>query len=319
MDEIIAGTSWKLHKSPAILGIFKKDGVPIAIHEMDYRSRFGVTVAASDVDGDWMDDVAVGFYAYPSHKEDDEDDFNKCNEFPANCHHISRGLGGVKVFHFIGGRLIDTGAIIHPYEREHHRGSPNIAMGDTDGDGLPELITAPGPDPCAPAKIKVFKLDTRDGIGRWKIISLLVEFLVNFDKEKRGFGANIATGDVDGDGKAEIIVGAGPDPRNPPIVKVYRGDGTFTGTQFMAYPDSHHRKLFGHEIGGQNRFGVYVATGDMEMDGISEIITGMGPGPLNEGWVRIFKGDGTPIGNGFLAYPEKMRFGVRVSGGNIGE
>ena len=55
------------------------------------------------------------------------------------------------------------------------------------------------------------------------------------------------------------------------------------------------------------------------MDGISEIITGMGPGPLNEGWVRIFKGDGTPIGNGFLVYPENMRFGVKVSSGNIGE
>jgi hypothetical protein len=35
--------------------------------------------------------------------------------------------------------------------------------------------------------------------------------------------------------------------------------------------------------------------------------TGMGPGPLNQGWVRIFKGDGTPIGNGFLAYPENMK------------
>jgi hypothetical protein len=57
----------------------------------------------------------------------------------------------------------------------------------------------------------------------------------------------------------------------------------------------------------------------MEMDGVSEIITGMGPGPLNEGWVRIFRGDGTPIGKGFLAYPENMKFGVRVSAGNIGE
>ena len=47
--------------------------------------------------------------------------------------------------------------------------------------------------------------------------------------------------------------------------------------------------------------------------------TGMGPGPLNEGWVRIFKGDGTPVGNGFLAYPENMKFGVRVSAGNVGE
>ena len=42
-------------------------------------------------------------------------------------------------------------------------------------------------------------------------------------------------------------------------------------------------------------------------------------GPMNEGWVRVFKGDGTSVGNGFLTYPKNMKFGVRVSGGNIGE
>jgi len=31
------------------------------------------------------------------------------------------------------------------------------------------------------------------------------------------------------------------------------------------------------------------------------------------------KGDGTSIGNGFLAYSENMKFGVKVSAGNIGE
>ena len=67
------------------------------------------------------------------------------------------------------------------------------------------------------------------------------------------------------------------------------------------------------------RYGVYVAAGDIDEDGISEIITGTGPGPKNDGRVRIFKGDATPMGNGFLAYPKNMKFGVRVSAGNIGE
>jgi hypothetical protein len=31
------------------------------------------------------------------------------------------------------------------------------------------------------------------------------------------------------------------------------------------------------------------------------------------------KGDGRPIGKGFLAYPQNMKFGVRVSTGQIGE
>jgi hypothetical protein len=70
---------------------------------------------------------------------------------------------------------------------------------------------------------------------------------------------------------------------------------------------------------GSQLTGLYIVVGDMEMDGVSEIITGMGPAPLNEGWVRIFRGDGTPVGNGFLAYPQSVKFGVRVSAGNIGE
>ena len=65
------------------------------------------------------------------------------------------------------------------------------------------------------------------------------------------------------------------------------------------------------------RYGVYVAAGDIDEDGISEIIAGTGPDPKNNGWVRIFNGDGVPMGNGFLAYPEEMKYGVRLSGINV--
>ncbi|MBU1209567.1 MAG: FG-GAP repeat protein [Proteobacteria bacterium] len=65
-------------------------------------------------------------------------------------------------------------------------------------------------------------------------------------------------------------------------------------------------------------YGVYVATGDLDGDGKAEIITGLGPGPRNKSVVRIFRGDGTLTGE-FQAYPDYMRFGVRVSGGGVGE
>jgi hypothetical protein len=184
------------------------------------------------------------------------------------------------------------------------------------------------------AKIKVFKIDTQGGIGKWKVVSPLAEFIVSFEKKgdnvnkfeddkdkdhRYRYGANIAAGDIDGDGRAEIIVGAGPDPRNLSIIKIYRGDGTFTGVQFTAYPDPNHGhdKEFDDGIGSLYRYGVYVAAGDIDEDGISEIITGTGPGPKNDGRVRIFKGDATPMGNGFLAYPEEIKYGVRPSGINL--
>ena len=65
------------------------------------------------------------------------------------------------------------------------------------------------------------------------------------------------------------------------------------------------------------KYGPTLVTGDIDEDGISEIIAGTGPDPKNNGWVRIFIGDGTPMGNGFLAYPEEMKYGVRLSGINV--
>jgi hypothetical protein len=231
--------------------------------------------------------------------------------------------------------LTDTGIVLYPYKKERYEAAPNIALADVDGDGVPELITAPGPDPNAAAKIKVFKIDTKEGIGQWKIASQLAEFVVDFGEEKEnqsrvesnkdkdphdGYGANIAAGDIDGDGMAEIIVGAGPDPKNSSVVKIYQGDGTFTGIQFTAFPDQHSNhgeKESGDEKKSNQRYGVYVAAADMDGDEISEIIAGAGPDPKNKAWVRIFKDGGSLMGSGFLAYPEDIKYGVRPSGINV--
>jgi len=67
-----------------------------------------------------------------------------------------------------------------------------------------------------------------------------------------------------------------------------------------------------------SRYGVYVSAGDVDGDGRAEILTGPGPGPRNKPIVRIFRGDGTLMGE-FQVYPDYLKFGVRVSGGGVGE
>ena len=120
-------------------------------------------------------------------------------------------------------------------------------------------------------------------------------------------GVKLALGDVDGDDMAEIVVGAGPGFLQKAVVALYKGDGTFTGTRFEAYPPNDYR------------FGVNVAARDLDGDGVAEIITGLGPSPFHESWVRVFSGDGTLLSDGFLAFPEAMKFGVKGSLGNVGK
>ena len=118
-----------------------------------------------------------------------------------------------------------------------------------------------------------------------------------FDPLFRG-GANVTGGDIDGDGKDEIIVG--PGSGGGPHVRIFSADGKVRG-QFFAY-DSRFRG------------GVNVAAGDIDADGKDEIIVGAGPGGGPH--VRIFSADGKVRGQ-FFAYDSRFRGGVRVAAGNV--
>ena len=107
-------------------------------------------------------------------------------------------------------------------------------------------------------------------------------------------GVYVAAGNLGGGGDDEIVTGAGPS--GGPQVRTFRSDGTPLAG-FYAYAPAFTG-------------GVRVATGDVDGDGVNEIITGAGPGGGPQ--VRIFKADGTPMG-GFFAYPEAFHGGVYVS------
>ncbi|MFH1597653.1 MAG: L,D-transpeptidase family protein [Patescibacteria group bacterium] len=113
-------------------------------------------------------------------------------------------------------------------------------------------------------------------------------------------GADIALGDLGGDGIDEVVLGTGPG--DSPYVKVLRADGTEINT-FLAYGSFFDR-------------GITVTTCDLDNDNQEEIITGTryGGGPQ----VRVFDGYGnlkfTP---GFYAYDMKFRGGVNVACGDL--
>ncbi len=180
------------------------------------------------------------------------------------------------------------------------------AAGDIDGDNVDEILTSPGPGAVFGPHIRAWDFDGSTLFEPNPAINFFAYGTLKY-------GANVACGDIDGDGIDEIITGAGPGDVFGPHVRAFNYDGSqlesIPGVSFMAY--------------NTMKFGVNVACGDIDGDGIDEIITGPGPGELFGSHVRAFNYDGdvlTPIsGVNFNAYEtsEEYRFGVVVACGDV--
>ncbi len=118
------------------------------------------------------------------------------------------------------------------------------------------------------------------------------------DSNIRG-GADVAAGDIDGDGRDEIIFGAGPGAK--PVVSV-RDQANREISSFLAYDENF-------------RGGIRVATGDVDGDGCDEIVTA--PRRGGGGQVRIFEGDGRPRALEFWPYGRTFRGGIDVAVANV--
>jgi hypothetical protein len=156
-------------------------------------------------------------------------------------------------------------------------GGVRVASGNVAGGN--NIVTGAGPG-GGPA-VEIFHADGTN-------IGGFYAYATNFNG-----GLYVAAGNVDGAPGDEIITGAGQG--GGPHVRVFRPDGTPIGG-FMAFPTAFTG-------------GVRVATGDLNGDGQSEIITGAGPGGGPA--VGIFRADGTQVG-GFMAYDTGFHGGVYV-------
>jgi glucose/arabinose dehydrogenase len=167
------------------------------------------------------------------------------------------------------------------------RGGVRVATGDVTGDGVEDIVTAAGPG--GGPHVRVFDGVTFQEIGGFFAFST-------------GFtgGVNVALGDVDGDGRAEIITGAGAG--GGPHVRVFNA---LTGSEI--------RGFFAYNVGF--RGGVTVAAGDVSGDGRADIITGTGAGGGPH--VRVFNGMTLAEFRGFFAYGTGFLGGVNVAAGDL--
>ncbi len=179
----------------------------------------------------------------------------------------------------------------------------NVAAGDIDGDGNDELVTGAGPGAVFGPHVRGWNVDG----GVPASIGAINFFAYGTPK----WGVNVACGDIDGDGFDEIVTGAGPGSVYGPHVRGWNYDdgaiAPINGVSLLAY--------------GTNQYGVNVACGDIDGDGIDEIIAGPGPGVVFGPHVRAWNWDGSGsatsiTGVSFFAYPGAL-YGVRVSCGDV--
>jgi len=237
--------------------------------------KYGVNVACGDVSDDIMDEVITG-----------------------------PGPGAVfgphvRAFDGNGNPMHDVSFIAYGTRKY----GVKVTAGDIDGDGFDEIVTGPGPGAVFGPHVRGWNVDQ----GPVSPISA-VSFMAY---GTRRWGANVACGDVDGDGYEEIVTGAGPGAVFGPHVRGWDYDGS-GGTAPI-----HEISYFAY---GTPQWGVNVSCGYLDADEFEEILTGPGPGVVFGSHLRGWDYDGSSIapiaGVSFFAY-SGYRYGVLAGSGDL--
>jgi hypothetical protein len=283
-----AGEAYLLFGSPSLTGErdLAQGQYDLALLAEDADDQLGHHLAMGDLDGDQRDDLIVSAFRADGPANEREDDGEVYVFFAASELRGVVDLAAARPdFTVFGAKAFDEFGVA-------------VAAADLNGDGPADLIVgAPrAGDGPRPGGAYVFfggpgASGSRDVAQAQQDVTFL-----GTDAGDR-FGATVAVADLDGDGLAELVVGAergdGPDDRREDAgeASVARGSATLPATLDMA--QARNAIVFGDSSG--DMLGASLATADWDSDGRVDLLIGApfadGPGDRKDsGAVYLIRG-----------------------------
>ena len=269
---------------------------------LDFEDSFGWSVEnIGDLDGDGVIDLAVGA------TRDDGDDADLARDFGALYVLFLNADGSVKSHARIGYQASGFGATLRPRDRF---GSDVVLLDDLDGDGVEDLaVGAFGEDPLKYGRVFVLFMNPDGSVKGYQEIGLNAGGFSGVLGKGDRFGIALAAEDFDGDGLADLAIGAvGDDDGGAEAgglwICLLRPDGRVKAFSKI----STDRGGFGGLLRPGDNFAISIATlGDLDRDGAADLAVGAyqdDDGGFDRGatWILFRAGTGAPVAD-FVSTP----------------